>query len=161
MPVQTSYAKTMRRSVNGVVAWDFGPADITSVHAEGIINFGAGVVKGAASRSGLQGSTDLQGFAVRSILSQYAINASFPGPPVEAYGVTETVAVLRSGYIWLTNKGTAAVEEGDRAYINAAGLFVDAATAGAIELVNSRIELGGAPGEVCLVRVGVIMSPAA
>lgn len=161
MSVQTSYNKTMRRAVNGLVAWDFGPADITSVHAEGVVNFGAGVIKGAGERSGIQGSANLLGFAVRSILNQYAINNSFPGPAVEAYGPTETVAVLRSGYIWLTNKGTGAVTPDGPAHVNAAGLFVDAASAGAIELENTRIERGGAPGEVCLVRVGVNLTAAA
>lgn len=155
MTVQTAYTKTMRRGLNGQVAWDFADADIVSGNAEAVVNFGAAVIKGVAGRSVIQGSVKVLGFAVRSILNQHAINNSFPGPAVEAYGTTETVGYLRQGYVWITNKGAAAILEGENVRISAAGLLVEAAAVGAVELATCRVEKGGAVGEVCLIRVNL------
>lgn len=148
MPVQLTYTKRMRRAKVGLVAWDFGSADLTSVVAQAVIPFGNAVVKGTAERTGIVGSDDILGFAVTSMLSQYAIN-NF----VDAYGPTEMVAVLRSGYIWVQNKGTVALVAGDPVYVNATGQVVNAAAAGAVMVPGSVIEKGAAIDDFVLLRV--------
>lgn len=157
MPVQTTYTKRMRKGVNGLIAWDFGPADITSANAEGQVGFGTAISKGTAAHSAKSGGATtgvLLGIAVRSLTAQYAINNSFPGPAVEQYGDKETVGILREGYIWITNTGTAAVVEGEGAFfVPATGALVHAAAAGAVQLIGSRIEIGAAAGDVALVRI--------
>lgn len=148
MPVQTSYGKNMAKGLPGLVAWDFGPADITSVIAESELNFGRSVVQGTKARTGKQGATDSLGFAVRSILNVYAIDNN-----KDAYGPTEAAAILRSGYIWVKNEGGNALADGSAAYVNATGQVVDSAAAGAVAIPGTRVEIGGAIGAVVLLRV--------
>lgn len=149
MPVQTSYTKDQRRGLPGLVAWDFGTADITSVLAEGVIPFGNAVKPGSKARTGVVATSgDTIGFAVRSILNIYAIDNA-----VDAYGPTEPVGVLRSGYIWLKNEGAGAIADNSALYVNATGKVVNSAAAGAAVVPGSSIEIGGAVGDVVLVRV--------
>lgn len=152
MTVQTTYTKRIRKALNGEVAWDFGTADITSAASEGVTPFGVAVIKGTNAGQVKPGNASILGWTVRSLLNQYAINNSFPGPAVEAYGDKETVAVMREGYIWLTNKGGAALTEGLAAYANAAGELVNSAAAGAALVPGTRVEIGGAVGEPVLIR---------
>lgn len=148
MPVQTSYTRNMPRAKQGLIAWDFGTADLTSVAAQGVIPFGAAVVKGSAERTGIVGSADILGFAACSILNVYQIDNN-----AEAFGPTEMVPVMREGYIWIKNEGTAAILEGDDVYVNATGKLVNSAAAGAVVVTGSRVEKGGPIGEFILIRV--------
>lgn len=159
MPVQLTYSRTGKKGLPGLVAWDFGPADITTVIAEGVIPFGNGVVKGTGSRSGIVGNAagTVLGLAVRSILSVNAINTN-----ADAFGATEVVAIMREGYMWVLNEGTAALAEGSTVYLDAAGKVVNSAAAGAVALTGSRVEQPAAVGEVALIRIQTsIPAPAA
>ncbi len=151
MTVQTSYTKNIRQAINGQVAWDFGTADITSHDAEATVPFGASVIKGTASRSVIVGNTTtlVLGIATRSLINEESVTQN-----TQEYATTETVSVLRSGYIFLDNNSPAtALVEGDQAFFNAVGLLVDTGDAGAVALVGSRIEQGGAAGEIILMRL--------
>lgn len=156
MPVQTSYSINMPRAKQGLIAWDFGTADLTTVIAQGVIPFGNAVIKGNAERTGIVGSADILGFAACSILNIYQIDNN-----VEAYGPTEPVALVRSGYIWIKNEGAAAILPDTGAYVNATGKLVNSAAAGAVAVPGSRIEKGGAVGQFCLVRVQTAIPAAA
>lgn len=157
MPVQLTYSRTGKKGLPGLVAWDFGPADITSVIAEGTIPFGNAVIKGTATRSGIVGSTAVLGFAVRSILSVNAINTN-----TDAFGATEVVAVMREGYMWVLNEGTGAIAEGTQVYVNATGKVVNSAASGAVAVPGTRVEQPAAVGEVALIRIQTsIPAPAA
>lgn len=157
MPVQLTYSRTGKKGLPGLVAWDFGTADITSVIAEATIPFGDAVIKGTGSRSGIVGSANILGFAVRSILSVNAINTN-----TDAYGATEVVGVLREGYIWVVNQGSGAIAEGSQVYVNATGKVVNSAASGAVAVPGARVEHGGAVGDSVLIRVQTsIPAPAA
>lgn len=157
MPVQLTYNRTGKKGLPGLVAWDFGPADITTVIAEASIPFGNAVVKGAATRSGVVGSANILGFAVRSILSVNAINTN-----TDAFGATEVVAVMREGYMWVLNEGSGAIAEGTQVYVNAAGKVVNSAASGAVAVPGTRVEQPAAVGEVALIRIQTsIPAPAA
>lgn len=148
MPAQTTYSKNIKKAVPGLIGWDFGTADLTSVLAEGVIPFGYAVVQGTKARTAVVGNTKVIGFATRSILSQYAIINQ-----VDSYGATEMVAVIREGYVWAINGGSGAVADGSDVYVNAAGAVVNSAAAGAALVPNSRVEIGGAVGALVLLRV--------
>lgn len=148
MPVQTTYTKNIKKSLPGVIAWDFGTADLVSAVAEGVIPFGVAVIQGTKARTALAGGAAIIGFATRSILSQYAIiNNS------DVYGPTEMVSILRDGYIWVLNSGAAAVADGSQLYVDPTGKVVSSATVGAVAVPGSRVEVGGAVGALVLIRV--------
>lgn len=153
MTVQTSYVKNIRQAINGQVAWDFGTADITSHEAEATIPFGAVVIKGTETNSVKVGNTtDIQkGFAVRSLINENSVEQGST-----SYAQFESVAVLREGYIFLTNNSAATtLAEDEDVYISAAGLLVAQADAGSVKLVGSSIEQGAAVGALALVRVQI------
>lgn len=153
MPAQTAYTKELREAINGMIAWDFGTADITSANADAVVPFGVAVIKGSTDGSVIVGrTTDLvKGISVRSLINENAVeqgavsNAKF-----------ETVAILRAGYIWMTNKSAAtAVAEDDDVFLNAVGELTDASEGGAVKLVGSRVEIGAAAGALALVRIQI------
>lgn len=157
MPVQTVYTKRMKQGLPGLVGWDFGSADITSVVAEGTIPFGNAVIQGTKARTGIVGSANVLGFAVRSLMSINAINTF-----TDAYGDDEVVGVLRTGYIWSVNNGSGAIADGSQVYVNATGQVVNSAAAGAVAVPGSRVETGGAVGALVFLRIQTaIPAPAA
>lgn len=153
MTVQTTYTKNIRQAISGQVAYDFGTADITSHNAEAEIFFGNSVIKGAADNSVIVGNTTdlVLGFAVRSLLNDSALVTGST-----SYIATETVPVMREGYIFVTNDSPATtLVEGEDVFLNAAGLLVATGDGGAVQLVGSRIEQGAAATGICLLRVQI------
>lgn len=148
MPAQTVYTKRMKQGLPGLVGWDFGTADLTSVIAEGVLPFGDAVVQGTKARTGVVGNVNVIGFTTRSLMSVYAIN-NF----VDAHGPTESVAIMREGYIWSVNNGGAAIADGSQVYVNATGKVVNSAAAGAVAVPGCRVELGGAVGALVFLRI--------
>lgn len=164
MPVQTSYTRNGKKGLPGLIGWDFGTADLTSVLVEtDPLPFGYAVVQGTKARTGKVGNTNVIGFACRSILSVYAINNGYTNPSEpEAYGPTEMAAIMREGYIWAVNNGGAAVADGSQVYANATGQVVNSAAAGAVAVPGCRVEIGGAVGAAIFLRVQTaIPAPAA
>lgn len=154
MPVQTSYTRNGKKGLPGLIGWDFGTADLTSVLVEAVLPFGYAVVQGTKARTGIPGNTNVIGFACRSILSVYAINNGYTNPnDPEAYGTTEMAAVMREGYIWAVNNGGAAIADGSAVYVNATGQVVNSAAAGAVAVPGCRVEIGGAVGAMVFLRV--------
>lgn len=153
MVAQTSYTKELRVAINGMVAWDFGTADITSANADAVVPFGVAVVKGSTAGSVIAGRTaDLvKGIAVRSLINENAVENG-----TVSFAKFETVAILREGYIWMTNKSAAtAVAEDDDVFLNPTGELTDSGEVGAIKLVGSRVEQGAAAGALALVRIQI------
>jgi len=148
MPVQTVYTKNIKKSLPGVIAWDFGTADLVSAVAEGVVPFGYAVIQGTKARTGVVGAVKVVGFATRSILSQYAIINN-----TDAYGLTEMISILREGYLWVVNGGGAAIADGSQLYVDPTGKVVNSAAAGAVAVPGSRVETGGAVGALMLIRV--------
>lgn len=148
MPVQTTYTKNIKKAVPGLIGWDFGTADLTSVLAEAVLPFGDAVVQGTKARTGIPGNVKVIGFTTRSILSVYAINNN-----VDAHGATEMASIIREGYVWSVNNGSGAIADGSDVYVNATGKVVNSAAAGAALVPNSRVEIGGAVGALVLLRV--------
>lgn len=157
MPVQTSYTRNGKKGLPGLIGWDFGTADLTSVLAEAVLPFGDAVVEGTKARTGIPGNTNVIGFTTRSILSVYAINNA-----VDANGPTEMAAIMREGYLWSINNGSGAIADGSQVYVNAAGKVVNSAAAGAVAVPGCRVESGGAVGATIFLRVQTaIPAPAA
>ncbi len=162
MPVQTSYTRNGKKGLPGLIGWDFGTADLTSVLVETVLPFGYAVVQGTKARTGKPGNTNVIGFAARSILSVYAINNGYTNPAEpEAYGLTEMAAVMREGYIWAVNNGGAALADGSAVYVNAAGQVVNSAAAGAVAVPGCRVEVGGAVGAMVFLRIQTAIPAAA
>lgn len=154
MPVQTSYTRNGKKGLPGLIGWDFGTADLTSVLVEAVLPFGYAVVRGTKARTGIPGNTNVIGFACRSILSVYAIDNGYTNPSQpEAYGTTEMAAIMREGYIWAVNNGGAVVADGSQVYVNATGQVVNSAAAGAVAVPGCRVEIGGAVGAAIFLRV--------
>lgn len=153
MVVQTTYTKNIRQAINGQVAWDFGTADITSHEAEETILFGTSVLKGTEVNSVKIGNTadTVKGIAVRSLINENSVNQG-----AVSYAEFESVAVLREGYIYLTNNSAATtLAEDEDVFFDAAGLLVATGDTGAVKLVGSRIEQGAAVGGLALVRIQI------
>lgn len=148
MPVQTSYTKRMKPAVAGLIGWDFGTADLTSVLVETALPFGNFAVQGTKARTAVPGNTNVIGVATRSLLSVYAINNA-----VDAHGPTEMAPIMREGYVWSPNAGGAALADGGAVYANATGQLVNSAAAGALLVPGCRVEIGGAVGAMCLLRI--------
>lgn len=159
MVAQTTYTKNIRQAIAGQVAYDFGTADITSHNVvESVIPFGVAVQRGLAANDnsvrigGTNVLTDATviGFTVRSLLQQNAVNNN-----LTSYAVTETAGVIRKGYIFVTNTGTAAIAEGEAIRINNATGAVtgDAAGGAIIALTDVFAEQDAAAGAICLIRI--------
>lgn len=146
MSAQTSYKKTMEKSVPGVVAWDFGTTDTTTITATAEVVFGTAVTK-----AGANGKTDVLGFAIRDLMSHNAIENN-----VTAYGAKESIGLLREGYMFVRNDSSATkIDTYADVYINATGKVVASGDTGAVLLQGCRVEDGAAAGGVMLIRVHV------
>lgn len=146
MVAQTSYTKEMRVSVPGVIAWDFGTADTTSLTSTGVVPFGT-----AVTTAGVVGNVNVKGFAIRDLMSRNAIETD-----ETEYGATETIGLMREGYLYVRNDSPAtALATDENVFINATGQVVATGDAGAVALQGCSIELGGAAGAVILIRVNI------
>lgn len=146
MVAQTSYTKEMAPSVPGVIAWDFGTADTTSLTATGVVPFGVAVTK-----AGVPGKVDVKGFAIRDLMSRNAIETN-----KTEYGATETIGLVREGYLYVRNDSPSTTLAADESvFIDADGKVVATGDTGAVELKGCSIELGGAAGKVILIRVHI------
>jgi hypothetical protein len=157
MAVQLTYTKNMPKALPGLIGWDFGTADLTSMLAEGVLPYGNAVKKGSKARTAVVGNTGVLGFVARSLMSIYAIDNN-----VDAHGPKEMAAIMREGYLWTTNKSATGVVDNAAVYVNASGELVNTGDAGAALVPGCSIEIGGAAGAMVLIRIQTtIPAPAA
>lgn len=162
MTVQTTYTKNIRPAIAGMIAYDFGTADVTSHNVIGTIPFGVAVKRGPVGANDNDNTiklgtattdelsaTNVVGFTVRSLLQQNAVNNN-----LTSYAVGETAAVMREGYIFVTNSGATAIVEGETIGVNpVTGAVEKNTTASTIVLSNCIAQQDAAAGAILLIRV--------
>lgn len=147
MAAQTSYAKEQVVALNGQVAHDFGTADIVSRVVEDAagLGFGLTVSKGTTEDSIVAGNANVIGIVTRSAISFAAAETR-----VDIYAQKDSAPVLRKGYIFVTNTGTA-VAQGDTAAFTAAGQLSATGTT----VAGITVERDTAQNAIALLRVNL------
>lgn len=148
MTVQTVYTNNIAVALPGLVAYDFGQADIVDfrVTETNGIPFGRAVVRATDDQSiELGNGTSVIGIVARGTTSRQAVDNN------EAeWGDDTSAPVVRQGYIWVTNVGTA-VTEGATAAFDADGQLDASGTA----TPNITIETDAAQNALCRLRVSL------
>ena len=119
MTVQTQYSKEANLSLPGLIS-DLANTNIQSYAAEGIIQYGRFVDRGTDPENQVVVATsdsDALGVSVRTA-SENSYNA--PAGLATEYKDTDTVGVMRSGYIWL-EMVTSGGSPGDPVSVSAGG----------------------------------------
>ena len=135
MTVQTSYNDNIDIKLAGLI-YDMGNTNVDSFKAEGAVGFGVFASRGSSVDQIVVGGAAAVGVAVRSQNEN-----DYPQGAIDAgeYANTETVGVLREGFIWAQFDVAGGVV-GDVVTINAAGQVVVAGGATALTHIKARIE---------------------
>jgi len=123
--VQSTYSENIRPAVAGMVAnmtnWD---ADTRLVETAGGIPFGVAVGQGAAPKGAVLSAAAATGFVGISIR-----DITLQSNPVDRYELTDNIAVLTEGDIWVLTGG--AVTAGtDASFDSTTGVLSSAAASG-------------------------------
>lgn len=147
MSVQTTYAQSIEPALAGVLANTSYQKDVNSFAAEGgAIDFGLAVSRGTNPADQVTaGGTDFVGISLRSLHNESDANTG-----IAAYAETETVPVLRSGYVWV--ECVAGCNVGDAGSYTAAS---GAITVGGTAIPNATFETAAPAGGLAILRIGV------
>ncbi len=135
MTAQTEYNKKLPVALAGQL-YDVGNSDIDSFAAEAIIPFGVFVGRGATADQVLVAQSPALGVSVRT-----AKENPFPASVYNGgqYEISETVGVLRSGYIWAQFDAIGGTLDSE-VTITAGGLVVAAGGGAALTGIKATIE---------------------
>lgn len=152
MSAQTSYSQNAPAGLPGLVAHDFGQADIISRLAEGDIEFGRVVSRGTDPDNQVvpgNGVTTVMGLSVRDLAREVDNNG-------DSLYVDESVAaVMKKGYMWVTVLDAGAPDDA-LYFVNATGeIGVGAPGAGQTALTGVNLETTVGAGELAIVRVNL------
>jgi hypothetical protein len=145
---QLSYSQNMANGLPGQIAHDFGQKDVVSRLAEGAIAPGIVVSRGTDPDNQVVpgGDAAAWGLSVRDPARE--VDAS--GDPT--YDDTDTVAVMRKGYMWVT-VADAGVPGDALNYVDATGAIgVGAPEAGETALTEVTLETTVGAGGLAVVR---------
>jgi len=149
MSAQTSYSRLQAVAYAGMI-YALAPRDIASRAAEGDIAFGIAVSRGSDPDTQVVpgGATGFMGISVRALDQEGVANTG-----AIQYDDEETVAVMRSGYIWAVCP-TGCVPGDVVNYVDATGVLDSgAAVAGETSLDNAQWETTTAAGEIGLISL--------
>lgn len=159
MAVQTSYEFFTDKAYEGTIS-NLAVPDFGTRSAEGVIGFGRAVVRGtdAEKQVILPSAVTPVFYGVASRMRNKENPNDAPGERKE-YLNTESVQVVKSGYIWVITEVVTAA--GDPVFYRYAagsetdiGRFrTDADTATAAQIVGASFETAAAAGEVALIRL--------
>ena len=155
MSAQTSYSRTHNAAYEGMIA-DLEPKEVLSKAAEGSdIGFGLVVSRGTADTEATLGGSAPIGVSLRSLDREGAVNTG-----AIDYTETETMAVMRSGYCWVTVADTGS--PGDLLNYNTTTGAIGVGTPAAGEAVlpgtlETTVSSGGTLG---LIRVNLVPADA-
>ncbi|MBR9692922.1 hypothetical protein GOV07_03235, partial [Candidatus Woesearchaeota archaeon] len=122
MTVQTTYTKEAQVALPGLI-YDLGNTNIDSFSAEAVIPFGRFVARGTLPNDEvLLGGAASIGVSVRTAGENKYQGA---GASVTQYEITDTVGVLRNGFIWAEFDAAGGSPE-DAVTINASGQVIAA-----------------------------------
>lgn len=150
MSVQTSYSINQAIAYAGLL-YNLSIKDIVSraVETAAGIGFGVAVSRGTdPDKQVIVGGNDFTGITVRSLEREGAANTG-----VVKYSETETAAILREGYIWVTCP--AGCVPGDAAFYDDTTGVIDAGTAGAGEtqMDGAFFDSTAAAGQLAVLRL--------
>lgn len=154
--VQSTYSENIRPAVAGMVAnmtsWD---ADTRLVETAAGIPFGVAVGQGAAARGAVLGAAAAAGFV--GISMRDVTNDTIPA---DKYGLTDNMAVLTEGDIWVLTGGAVTVGA-DVTFDSVTGVLSSAAASGTqFVIAGARWQTPTGGAALAVVRLGGVL-PAA
>jgi len=136
MTVQLAYTKEANVALPGLI-YDIGNTNIDSFAAEGSVGFGLFVKRGTTPA---QVATDDDGTAI-GVSVRYAKENSFGGTQLDTnYNDTETVGVLRGGFIWCEFDAAGGTVDED-VTLDATGKVVAAGGGTALSVISATVEI--------------------
>jgi len=139
----------MAPGLPGLIAHDFGQADIVSRQAEGAIEFGRVVSRGTDPDNQVVpgGDATAWGLSVRDVAHEVRADGD------AIYDDKDTAAIMRKGYLWVT-VADAGVPGDALNYVDATGAIgVGTPEAGETALPEATLETTVGAGELAVIRV--------